>query len=335
MNIENPAHTMIMLQMILQHWEDTDKEQGVLNAVVLNNNYTRTQFRADMAALSELFRQQVDVDEAVVKLTTERDETRSRIFVIALAFIELLRKLEPTIGPRKPPKNYYAQLDPSPMKLKTRELLVYWRELESMDPPVTPIPLTVLGCTRSDVNKEIQKMMDVNHELRGKSRTAAALRTTRTAMIEEGIIPFIREYRKSITKTFGVEHPIYKSLQEIFAAKGVKPIVVDLRGYWDAENKQAVLTWPPNRQPELSHYEVRACHGEKYVMGHDFHVGYVGKDRSAYETSEGMSNLGCIRTYRVLVVTDENRSRISNSVTIKVTPTKSTGKLQRKYKYKG
>ncbi|MDX2110684.1 MAG: hypothetical protein SFY80_10625 [Verrucomicrobiota bacterium] len=326
MNINTNKDLMPIMTAFCGHFGTVSNDRGVEHPVLLNGHYTQADLEADRVAFGELLFQFDAVDAELRHAYAVRDEVKAIVVQNAAGFINSMKFHADALGQGgklpKAPRNSTKQLD---LLQLCNTIIGIWTSVDESGSGSLTLPFTVRnGYNRTQFIANTAALTAAYNTIIEKKRESATVRHNRD-ILRDRVRARLVEYRVIIRVLYPADHLFVRTLPKLNKGDGPAAEAVEMSATWNDATKMAVLNWTANTQPELKHYEIRACREGKYQSQNDHVIGTVAKDKLTFQTNEGLVAEGSQIHLKVYAVTQGGRERGSNSVkVVRTTPVSLT-----------
>jgi hypothetical protein len=119
-----------------------------------------------------------------------------------------------------------------------------------------------------------------------------------------------------VLATFPANSALVESLPKLTPARGHTPDPVNSSVAWDAALEKARVTHTASDDPDLDHYELRACFGDRWKADEAVVIGNNPPGVLEFLTDDGLVAPGSRVFYKVFVVLVTLNERGSNTVSV-------------------
>jgi len=126
----------------------------------------------------------------------------------------------------------------------------------------------------------------------------------------------LKQYRQAVLATFPSASPLVESLPKITPPRGSTPDPVNASAAWDPALLKARVSHTASADPDLDHYELRACFGTRWRTAEAVVIGNHPPGTLEFLTDDGLVAPGSRVFYKVYVVLTTMNERGSNTVSV-------------------
>ncbi len=317
MPISSVASYLSTMQEFITHWTAVNTDLALNGPLVLQGSYAVGTLTTDRTALEAKI---IAVEPALNILQAAgntRDNLkgplRERIRQFRAAVTSFLHGSQyPKALPRLPqfkasPGDFLRALD---------DMASLWTTINLSPPPGFTAPLKLQGnYLVATFNTDVAAMRTAFLNWDAAYQNAGIARGNRDMLLPP-IKPRLSLYRQAVLATYPVGHALVLSLPRVSPAAGSTPAAVQLSFAWDEGLAKAHLQWSESSDPNLDHYDIRACDPPKYRNSDEVAVATVGADTTEFDTDFGLLAPGSQKIFKAYVVTTEDNEKGSNAVKV-------------------
>jgi hypothetical protein len=317
MPLSTTASYISTMQEFITHWTAVNADLGAAGPLVLPPTYAVANLTADRTALQTRITAVETAVNALELAAGQRDLRKpplaERLRQFRATVLAYLRNTEyagalPTIPTLSVSEGRYLRaLD---------DMSNLWTRINAITPlPEVPVlPLRLVGnYLIATFNSDVAGLRSAYGTWNGAVQSLLIAREQRNVLLPP-IRQRLVQYRKAVQATYAAGSPLLLSLPAVTPLAGSTPDPVELSGTF-ADGK-VQLAWTPSSNPNLKHYQIRACDPPRYKVEFESVVDTILPPVTDFESNTILLVAGASKFFKVYVVTQDDNEKGSNAVRI-------------------
>jgi hypothetical protein len=318
MPITGPASYVATTELFNAHWKDVDVFKGGSGSVVVEGGETQLDFetlRGDLLAARDA------VDEA----TLNRALARADLQMKKEGLLATLNAFKTKIFAVASASAYARVLPLVPSLLDGQEafsrplsqVAKLWLKVNAAPPAGVTAPLVLQDGTTAATYGGAVTALALLYDAVVDAEQEVALALQRRNDLQDRLYELMKKYRLAVPASIPAGNALLDTLPALSPTSGRTPVAVTASGQWNAGTSKAALTATVSADPDLDHYELRACAGADYSTDEESVVASVPPGASvAFATDRFLTQAGEVASFRIYVVLKSGGEAGSNTVVV-------------------
>lgn len=318
MPITGPASYVATTQAFDAHWLDVNTFLGLAGELVLEGGTSQVEFgemRAELLGARDLV-DEATLDRALARANLQMKKewllTALNAFktkVVAVASTSAYARVLPLVPGVQDGQEVFSRPLSQAAKL--------WKKFDTTPPPGVTGPLLLQDGTTQGVFEAAVAALAELYDTVVDAEQEVSLTLERRNDLQDSLYELMKKYRLAVPAYVPAGNALLDTLPALTPTSGRTPEPVTASGAWNAGTVKAALTATISTDPDLDHYELRACAGPEYSTEEESVVAAAPPGPTvAFATDKFLTQSGDIASYRIYVVLQSGGQAGSNTVVV-------------------